>query len=64
MAEDITQLEDVLAEVIRETRIIQLNAQRSRDDLRATAKQRVSEAEARIGELQRGTRPRQHAGSS
>ncbi len=50
-AEDITQLEDVLAEVIRETRIIQLNAQRSRDDLRA-AKQRVSEAEARIGELQ------------
>ena len=51
MAEDITQLEDVLAEVIRETRIIQLNAQRSRDELRA-AKQRVSEAEARIGELQ------------
>ena len=51
MAEDITQLEDVLAEVIRETRIIQLNALRSRDELRA-AKQRVSEAEARIGELQ------------
>lgn len=51
MAEDITQLEDVLAEVIHETRIIQLNAQRSRDDLR-TAKQRVSEAETRIGELQ------------
>ncbi len=51
MAEDITQLEDVLTEVIRETRIIQLNAQRSRDELRA-AKQRVSEAEARIGELQ------------
>ncbi|MEF8712540.1 MAG: GGDEF domain-containing protein [Accumulibacter sp.] len=52
MAEDITQLEGVLADVIHETRIIQLNAQRSRDDLR-TAKQRVSEAEARIGELQR-----------
>lgn len=51
MAEDITQLEDVLAEVIHETRIIQLNAQRSRDDLR-TAKQRVSEAETRISELQ------------
>ncbi len=52
MAEDITQLEGVLADVMHETRIIQLNAQRSRDDLR-TAKQRVSEAEARIGELQR-----------
>lgn len=50
-AEDLTQLEDVLAEVIRETRIIQLNAQRSRDDLRAT-RQRVGEAEARINELQ------------
>ncbi|MCQ1550690.1 MAG: GGDEF domain-containing protein [Candidatus Accumulibacter phosphatis] len=51
MAEDISQLEDVLADVIHETRIIQLNAQRSRDDLR-TAKQRVSEAETRIGELE------------
>ncbi|WP_313953381.1 diguanylate cyclase [Accumulibacter sp.] len=50
-AEDISQLEDVLAEVIRETRIIQLNAQRSRDELRA-AKQSVEEAEKRIGELQ------------
>jgi diguanylate cyclase len=50
-AEDITQLEDVLAEVIRETKIIQLNAQRSRDDLRA-ARQRVSETEKRIAELQ------------
>jgi diguanylate cyclase len=49
--EDITQLEEVLAEVIRETSIIQLNAQRSRDDLR-TAKKRVEEAEKRIGELQ------------
>ena len=50
-AEDIAQLEDVLAEVIRETQIIQLNAQRSRDDLR-TAKRRVEEADQRISELQ------------
>ncbi len=50
-ADDITQLKDVLDEVISETRIIQLNAQRSRDDLRAT-KQRVDEAEKRINELQ------------
>jgi len=50
-AEDITQLEDVLAEVISETRIIQINAQRSRDDLRAT-KQRVEEADKRINELE------------
>ena len=50
-AEDIAQLEGVLAEVIRETRIIQINAQRSRDDLRAS-KQRVEDAERRINELQ------------
>ncbi len=50
-ADDIAQLEDVLADVIKETRIIQLNAQRSRDDLRVT-KQRVDEAEKRINELQ------------
>ena len=50
-ADDITQLEDVLDEVIRETRIIQFNAQRSRDDLRTT-KQRVAAAEQRINELQ------------
>jgi diguanylate cyclase len=50
-AEDISELEDVLAEVIRETKIIQLNAQRSRDELRS-AKQSVDEAEQRIGELQ------------
>jgi len=50
-AEDITQLEQVLAEVIRETTIIQLNAQRSRDELRA-ARQRVGETERRIAELQ------------
>ncbi len=50
-AEDITQLEDVMSEVLRETRIIQLNAQRSRDELRAT-RQRVEEAERRVSELQ------------
>ena len=50
-ADDIGQLEGVLAEVISETRIIQINAQRSRDDLRAT-KQRVEEADKRINELQ------------
>lgn len=50
-AEDITQLEDVMAEVIRETRAVQLNAQRSRDELRAT-RQRVEDAERRVNELQ------------
>ena len=50
-ADDITQLEDVLAEVMRETRVIQINAQRSRDDLRAS-KLRVEEADKRINELQ------------
>jgi diguanylate cyclase len=50
-ADDITQLEDVLEEVTREMRIIQINAQRSRDDLRAT-KQRIALAEQRIDELQ------------
>lgn len=50
-ADDITQLEDVLGEVISETRAIQLSAQRSRDDLQAM-KRRVAEAEQRISELQ------------
>jgi diguanylate cyclase len=50
-ADDIAQLEDVLAEVTREMRVIQLNAQRARDDLRVT-KQRVTVAEQRIDELQ------------
>jgi diguanylate cyclase len=61
-AEDITQLEDVLAEVIRETKIIQLNAQRSRDDLRSrqTARRRSREAHRRTAG---GTRQGQHAGS-
>ncbi|MBN9422647.1 MAG: GGDEF domain-containing protein [Candidatus Accumulibacter sp. 66-26] len=49
--QNISQLEDVLTEVMHETRIVQLNAQRSRDELRA-AKQRAIEAEQRISELQ------------
>lgn len=51
-ANDINELESVIAEVMRETRTIQLNAQRSRDDLRAT-QQRASEAESRIRELEK-----------
>jgi diguanylate cyclase len=50
-ANDVTQLEDVLGEVLHEMRVVQINAQRSRDDLRMT-KQRISEAERRIEELQ------------
>lgn len=50
-ADDIGQLESVLAEVMHETRNIQVNAQRSRDELRA-AQQRVAEKEARIRELE------------
>ncbi len=41
----------MLGEVMRETRNIQMNAQRSRDDLRAT-QQRVKESELRIHELE------------
>lgn len=50
-ANDINQLADVVQEVMKETRIIQINAQRSRDELQATRK-RVQETEARINELQ------------
>lgn len=50
-ADDITSLENVLDEVMRETRTIQLNALRSRDELRST-QQRVAESEARIRELE------------
>lgn len=49
---DIIDLEDVIAEVMRETRMIQLNAQRSRDELRST-QARVVEAETRIRELEK-----------
>lgn len=51
-ANDISELETVLAEVMRETRTIQVNAQRSRDELRAT-QQRVRESEDRIRSLER-----------
>lgn len=51
-ASDISELETVLAEVMRETRTIQLNAQRSRDELR-TAQQKAREAEERIQTLER-----------
>lgn len=50
-ADDITKLEDVLVEVMRETRAIQLNAQRSRDELRSM-RERVESAERRVDELQ------------
>ena len=48
---DISELESVLGEVMRETRNIQINAQRSRDELRVT-QQQVQESEARIRELE------------
>ena len=50
-ADNISQLESVLSEVMRETRNIQINAQRSRDELRTT-QQKVRESEARIRELE------------
>jgi diguanylate cyclase len=50
-ANNITELENVLGDVMRETRTIQLNAQRSRDELRST-QQKVQESEARIRELE------------
>jgi diguanylate cyclase len=50
-ANDLGELNSVIEEVMRETRIIQLNAQRSRDDLNAM-KTRVSEAEREVTRLQ------------
>lgn len=50
-ANDINELADVVQEVMKETRIIQINAQRSRDELMATRK-KVTETEQRICELQ------------
>lgn len=50
-ANDISELSDVLDEVMRETRVIQLNAQRSRDEL-AHMRSRVTEAEAEVTRLQ------------
>lgn len=51
-ANDISELEKVLAEVMRETRTIQINAQRSRDELRAT-QVRVRESEEKIRSLEK-----------
>jgi diguanylate cyclase len=50
-ANDLAGLNDVIEEVMRETRIIQLNAQRSRDDLN-NMKARVDESEREIERLQ------------
>ncbi len=50
-AKDISELEGVLTEVMQETRTIQINAQRSRDELQQT-RQKVLESEARIKELE------------
>jgi diguanylate cyclase len=50
-ANDITELTDVLAEVMRETRVIQLNAQRSRDEL-AAMRAKVTETEREVQRLQ------------
>ncbi|WP_374341946.1 diguanylate cyclase [Azonexus sp.] len=50
-ANNITELENVIGEVMRETRSMQINALRSRDELRL-AQQKVKESEARIRELE------------
>ncbi len=51
-ANDIAELETVLGDVMRETRTVQINAQRSRDELRLT-QQQVLASETRIRELER-----------
>ncbi|MDR3159158.1 MAG: diguanylate cyclase [Zoogloeaceae bacterium] len=50
-ANDINELELVLAEVMQKTRAMQLNAQRSRDDLRAT-QEKAAAAERRVKALE------------
>lgn len=50
-ANDLAELNDVIEEVMRETRVIQLNALRSRDELNLM-KSRVTEAEQEITRLQ------------
>ncbi|MEY4593514.1 MAG: hypothetical protein RIR18_2409 [Pseudomonadota bacterium] len=50
-AKSINDLEDVIAEVMNETRVIQLNAQRSRDELRS-AQHRAKEADGKIRTLE------------
>lgn len=50
-ASDITELTEVLEEVMRETRVIQLNAQRSRDELNQM-RSKVNAAEQEVKRLQ------------
>lgn len=50
-ANDISELTNVLDEVMLETRVVQLNAQRSRDEL-VDMRQRVSDAEKEVARLQ------------
>ncbi len=50
-ANDIGELSDVLDEVMRETRVVQLNAARSRDEL-STMRSRVDDAEKEVTRLQ------------
>lgn len=50
-ADNIQDLGSVIEDVMQQTRVVQLNAQRSRDELRA-AKRKVEETERRIQELQ------------
>ncbi|MCX8016953.1 MAG: diguanylate cyclase, partial [Rhodocyclaceae bacterium] len=50
-ANDIAELTDVIEEVMRETRVIQLSAQRSRDELNEM-RHRVAEAEREVERLQ------------
>jgi len=50
-ANDISDLSDVLDEVMRETRVVQINAARSRDEMSAM-RSRVDEAEREVSRLQ------------
>ncbi len=50
-ASDISELSNVLDEVMHETRLAQLNAQRSRDEMQAM-RQRVDESEKEVARLQ------------
>lgn len=50
-ASDISELTDVLGEVMRETRAVQINTARSRDEL-GTMRNRVNEAEQEVARLQ------------
>ncbi|MBZ0131041.1 MAG: diguanylate cyclase [Rhodocyclaceae bacterium] len=50
-ANDLAELNDIIEVIVRETRVIQLNAQRSRDELNSM-KARVDEAEQEVVRLQ------------